>query len=82
MTYAHKYRYILFFPLLREAKSMTVFFHNNFTSTSKFNFFNARITTILNLDIILTPETKSQKSTMIQLSLLSVKPSIGDKSSS
>lgn len=61
MTYAHKYRYILFFPLLREAKSMTVFFHNNFTSTSKFNFFNARITTILNLDIFLTPETKSQK---------------------
>lgn len=52
---------------------MTVFFHNNFTSTSKFNFFNARITNIfniLNLDIILTPETKSQKSTMIQLSLL------------
>lgn len=61
MTYAHKYRYILFFPLLREAKSMTVSFCNNFTSTSKFNFFNARITTILNLDIILTPETKSQK---------------------
>lgn len=73
MTYAHKYRYILFFPLLREAKSMTVSFCNNFTSTSKFNFFNARITNIfniLNLDIILTPETKSQKSTMIQLSLL------------
>lgn len=38
MTYAHKCRYILFFPLLREAKSMTVFFRNNFTSTSKFIF--------------------------------------------
>lgn len=38
MTYAHKYRYILFFPLLREAKSMTVSFCNNFTSTSKLIF--------------------------------------------
>lgn len=80
MTYAHKYRYILFFPLLREAKSMTVFFHNNFTSTSKFNFFNARITTILNLDIILTPETKSQK--INQDTVIFVVSSIGDKSSS
>lgn len=72
--------YILFFPLLREAKSMTVFFHNNFTSTSKFNFFNARITTILNLDIILTPETKSQK--INQDTVIFVVSSIGDKSSS
>lgn len=80
MTYAHKYRYILFFPLLREAKSMTVSFCNNFTSTSKFNFFNARITTILNLDIILTPETKSQK--ISQDTVIFVVSSIGDKSSS
>lgn len=80
MTYAHKYRYILFFPLLREAKSMTVSFCNNFTSTSKFNFFNARITTILNLDIILTPETKSQK--INQDTVIFVASSIGDKSSS
>lgn len=80
MTYAHKYRYILFFPLLREAKSMTVSFCNNFTSTSKFNFFNARITTILNLDIILTPETKSQK--INQNTVIFVVSSIGDKSSS
>lgn len=80
MTYAHKCRYILFFPLLREAKSMTVFFRNNFTSTSKFNFFNARITTILNLDIILTPETKSQK--INQDTVIFVVSSIGDKSSS
>lgn len=80
MTYAHKYRYILFFPLLREAKSMTVSFCNNFTSTSKFNFFNARITTILNLDIILTPETKSQK--INQDTVIFVVSSIGDKSSS
>lgn len=80
MTYAHKYRYILFFPLLREAKSMTVSFWNNFTSTSKFNFFNARITTILNLDIILTPETKSQK--INQDTVIFVVSSIGDKSSS
>lgn len=80
MTYAHKYRYILFFPLLREAKSMTVFFCNNFTSTSKFNFFNARITTTLNLDIILTPETKSQK--INQDTVIFVVSSIGDKSSS
>lgn len=80
MTYAHKYRYILFFPLLREAKSMTVSFCNNFTSTSKLNFFNARITTILNLDIILTPETKSQK--INQDTVIFVVSSIGDKSSS
>lgn len=80
MTYAHKYRYILFFPLLREAKSMTVSFCNNFTSTSKFNFFNARITTILNLDIILTPETKSQK--INQDTVIFVVSSIGDKGSS
>lgn len=80
MTYAHKYRYILFFPLLREAKSMTVSFCNNFTSTSKFNFFNARITTILNVDIILTPETKSQK--ISQDTVIFVVSSIGDKSSS
>lgn len=80
MTYAHKYRYILFFPLLREAKSMTVSFCNNFTSTSKFNFYNARITTILNLDIILTPETKSQK--INQDTVIFVVSSIGDKSSS
>lgn len=80
MTYAHKYRYILFFPLLREAKSMTVSFCNNFTSTSKFNFFNARIITILNLDIILTPETKSQK--INQDTVIFVVSSIGDKSSS
>lgn len=80
MTYAHKYRYILFFPLLREAKSMTVSFCNNFTSTSKFNFFNARITTILNLDIILTPESKSQK--INQDTVIFVVSSIGDKSSS
>lgn len=80
MTYAHKYRYILFFPLLREAKSMTVSFCNNFTSTSKFNFFNARITTILNLDIFLTPETKSQK--INQDTVIFVVSSIGDKSSS
>lgn len=80
MTYAHKYRYILFFPLLREAKSLTVSFCNNFTSTSKFNFFNARITTILNLDIILTPETKSQK--INQDTVIFVVSSIGDKSSS
>lgn len=80
MTYAHKYRYILFFPLLREAKSMTVSFCNNFTSTSKFNFFNARITTILNVDIILTPETKSQK--INQDTVIFVVSSIGDKSSS
>lgn len=80
MTYAHKYRYILFFPLLREAKSMTVSFCNNFTSTSKFNFFNARITTILNFDIILTPETKSQK--INQDTVIFVVSSIGDKSSS
>lgn len=80
MTYAHKYRYILFFPLLREAKSMTVSFCNNFTSTSKFIFFNARITTILNLDIILTPETKSQK--INQDTVIFVVSSIGDKSSS
>lgn len=80
MTYAHKYRYILFFPLLREAKSMTVSFCNNFTSTSKFNFFNARITTILNLDIILTPETKSQK--INQDTVIFGVSSIGDKSSS
>lgn len=80
MTYAHKHRYILFFPLLREAKSMTVSFCNNFTSTSKFNFFNARITTILNLDIILTPETKSQK--INQDTVIFVVSSIGDKSSS
>lgn len=80
MTYAHKYRYILFFPLLREAKSMTVSFCNNFTSTSKFNLFNARITTILNLDIILTPETKSQK--INQDTVIFVVSSIGDKSSS
>lgn len=80
MTYAHKYRYILFFPLLREAKSMTVSFCNNFTSTSKFNFFNARITTILNLDIILTPETKSQK--INQDTVIFVVSSFGDKSSS
>lgn len=72
--------YILFFPLLREAKSMTVSFCNNFTSTSKFNFFNARITTILNLDIILTPETKSQK--INQDTVIFVVSSIGDKSSS
>lgn len=80
MTYALKYRYILFFPLLREAKSMTVSFCNNFTSTSKFNFFNARITTILNFDIILTPETKSQK--INQDTVIFVVSSIGDKSSS
>lgn len=62
---------------------MTVFFRNNFTSTSKFNFFNARITNIfniLNLDIILTPETKSQK--INQDTVIFVVSSIGDKSSS
>lgn len=59
---------------------MTVSFCNNFTSTSIFNFFNARITTILNLDIILTPETKSQK--INQDTVIFVVSSIGDKSSS
>lgn len=59
---------------------MTVSFCNNFTSTSKFNFFNARITTILNFDIILTPETKPQK--INQDTVIFVVSSIGDKSSS
>lgn len=58
MIYVYKYRYILFFLLLREVKSMIVFFCNNFILIFKFNFFNVRIIIILNFDIILIFEIK------------------------